>query len=99
MSPIPRTVTIRQVCRDLGLKLKHLRALIARDPEFPPVQWTGERSGILFREDLEEWIAQRHLREARRREQQQRQRDFLHGAKSRNSQPGKPLPDFLRRGG
>ena len=92
-----RTIRLREVCRDLRLRLPELRNLIERYPTFPPVTWTGERSGFLFREDLDQWIDDRHARDARRRQQEDRKREFVAGRSPQNSESlPKPLPDFLR---
>ena len=77
-----RTIRLREVCRDLGLRLPELRNLIERYPTFPPVTWTGERSGFLFREDLTQWIDDRHARDARLGDERRRATAQREGARA-----------------
>lgn len=95
-----KTVKLRGkngVLDTLAIGLPELRRLIELDRSFPPVEWTGPRSGFVFREDLERWIRERHDRDARRRQQQRRKREFVAGRRPTNGDLSpRPLPDFLR---
>ena len=97
MKTAAKTLKLRAVREELGLNLPELRRLLDRDASFPPVTWTGPRSGFVFREDFDQWIADRHAREARRRQQERRKRDFVAGRRPENGDATpRPLPDFLR---
>jgi hypothetical protein len=62
--------------RDLKLPLAKIRALEAMG-DFPPIEWTGPRSGLVWREDWEKWKATRHERARQRRDGEAYRRDFI----------------------
>ena len=85
---------MRQVFTEEGLRLPEVRRLEATDSTFPPITWTGPRSGWMFREDWVRWKAERHERRDMRRCQTQRRMSFIRGSAINTGPEG--LPPFLR---
>lgn len=88
-------ITVRQLCAETNLSLGAVKRLAGIDPEFPPIEWTGPRSGFLFRVDFDAWRESRFERAQRRREQQDRRTSFVKGRES-ELEGVRELPDFLQ---
>ena len=87
-------IWLRELLTEEGLHLPEVRRLAATDKTFPPITWTGPRSGWIFREDWEKWKAERHERRDRSRQQGERALSFIRG---RGINPrSKNLPPWLR---